>query len=153
MNKIFEKIHGLEMIARIHIWQAHNSYVNFLYFSANLYIYPFLYRIYILINIKSTERTYDIKWEGRIFYCHRVMGFIGNFIIQYPFVPDHFWEKDELKAFSFSIKLDILSIFVRNFISTKFLKIREVIAFDTFLLENIMFRTPFHCGIYFIPCV
>ena len=100
--------------------QAHNSYVNFLYFSANLYIYPFLYRIYILINIKSTERTYDIKWEGRIFYCHRVMGFIGNFIIQYPFVPDHFWEKDELKAFSFSIKLGILSIFVRNFISTKF---------------------------------
>ena len=132
MNKIFEKIHGLEMIAHIHIWQAHNSNVNFLYFSAILYIYPFLYRIYILINIKSTERTYDIKWEGRIFYCHRVMGFIGSFIIQYPFVPDHFWEKDELKAFSFSIKLGILSILLYNIDLNKYIKYTDCLIFFTF---------------------
>ena len=112
MNKIFEKIHGLEMIARIHISTSTQFLRKLFIFSANLYIYPFLYRNYILINIKSTERTYDIKWEGRIFYCHRVMGFIGNFIIQYPFVPDHFWERrikgifffNEIRYFVYTFK-------------------------------------------------
>ena len=113
MNKIFEKIHGLEMIARIHIWQAHNSYVNFLYFPQIFIFTLFLYRNYILINIKSTERTYDIKWEGRIFYCHRVMGFIGNFIIQYPFVPDHFWER-RIKGIFFFNKIRYFVYTLKN---------------------------------------
>ena len=68
MNKIIEKLHGLEMIARLYIWQANFSNVIFLYFSANLYFLPFFY---ILINIKVQMYEWHQMWGEDFFIVIR----------------------------------------------------------------------------------